>query len=1456
MKIQVMATLLLLILMTACGGSGSKTNTPVKTVSNLHTLSGVAQKGPAQPNASITLYELDHKAKRTGRKLTTKTIGKQGAFAFQIPKSWGDTLGSFAEIIFIGHFFNESIGEISANPVQLSAFTLLNSNRSNQVISINILTTLLHFRTKNLIAQGHSFSVAQQSAATSLQNLMGVVADIARKADLTRLSYPKENSVLLFLSGAIAELSQHYNTPVQRIIDQIATDFAMDGQLSGLGAQWEQRLQQMAFGLETNKTEKYSAYLQNHLGKGYELLPNASHLPKQIRITSRPVADAGADQIVPPSAVVNLSGLKSHDVDGGKVDYAWFQTDQNGSAVTLNNRLIASPQFKAPNKLDQTLWFTLVVTDKNKVTDTDTIKISTAEVLPTIDNLPEVVDKKGNTLKDSILVKEGGTITFSLFVNNPVKKGLHYSLRSLASNGTVQFPAQGAGEIDEVVASYQHNGSETQADVFEFEAKDDRNNAVSRRINVVVTPVNDTPVGVDDQVTTFMNHGVNIAVLSNDTDPESDSLSVVGIVIQPTHGKVDFNNGVATYLPNKDFLGTDSFDYQLTDGDKTTTANVFITVNDIPNKPPIANNDASVTRVNQPVVINVLANDSDPDKDNLTVLIDRNADHGTTQVNINNLVIYTPDVGFSGNDSFTYTLSDGRGGEDTATVSIIVTPNQSPIAVIDLVSTNENESIDISVLENDSDPDGNKNDLAISSFTNGIKGAVTQKSVTKLTYTPNMGETGEDHFTYTIVDKDGGTATANVKITINSINKRPQAVDDSATTTELTLVNIPVLDNDSDPDNDALSITFVGTPQHGITNLKADKTIDYTPEKEFSGTDTFTYIITDGKGLTASATVTVSVNTVNKAPVALDDSATTMEITLVNIPVLANDSDPDNDVLIITFVGTPQHGIANLKADKTIDYTPEKEFSGADTFTYIITDGKGLTASATVTVSVNAVNKAPIALDDSATTMEVTLVNIPVLANDSDPDNDALSITFVGAPQHGIANLKADKTIDYTPEKEFSGTDTFTYIITDGKGFTASATVTVSVNAVNKAPVALDDSATTMEITLVNIPVLANDSDPDNDALSITFVGTPQHGTANLKADKTIDYTPEEKFLGTDTFTYAIANGKGLTASAIVTITVNATPNQSPKIASRSIVNYAEGREDIVLDIQSIDDNDSEGNGLYYDITGGDDKALFGIDASTGELTFNATPDFENPKDVGGDNTYTIEVTVFDSEPLTDTQSIQIIVTNVIENTAPTIISPSSVSYAENGNSIVLNIQSIDDNDSEGNGLYYDITGGADQALFGIDSTTGELTFNTSPDFENPADADGNNIYDLQVTVFDREPLTDAQEIKVTVTNVQENTAPVAVDDEYQYQVNVSTVTGNVITDNSGDNDFDPDGDPINVVPFRGTLSGGFLDLRANGRFIYSPPTAISIGNDTYVYTLKDSHNATDTATITFIAGT
>ena len=234
---------------------------------------------------------------------------------------------------------------------------------------------------------------------------------------------------------------------------------------------------------------------------------------------------------------------------------------------------------------------------------------------------------------------------------------------------------------------------------------------------------------------------------------------------------------------------------------------------------------------------------------------------------------------------------------------------------------------------------------------------------------------------------------------------------------------------------------------------------------------------------------------------------------------------------------------------------------------------------------------------------------------------------------------------------------------------------------------------------------------------------------------------------------FTIAGGK-----IVITVT-DVDENAAPVISSSATALAAENQT-AAIDVIATDDNDSEGSGLTYSRTGGADQTLFNLDASSGVLTFPNAPDFESPADADGNNDYEVQVTVTDTGGLTDVQDIVITVTDVDENTAPVISSSATASVAENQTE-AIDVKATDDSDSEGSGLTYNKSGGADRALFNLDGSNGVLTFADAPDFELPADADGNNDYEVQVTVTDSGGLTDAQEIVITVTDVDENTAPI-----------------------------------------------------------------------------------------------
>lgn len=552
-------------------------------------------------------------------------------------------------------------------------------------------------------------------------------------------------------------------------------------------------------------------------------------------------------------------------------------------------------------------------------------------------------------------------------------------------------------------------------------------------------------------------------------------------------------------------------------------------------EPPEAEDDTASTTEDTAVTIDVLANDEDPDGDALSVT-SASALNGSVAVGTSGTLTYTPNPDFSGTDWIRYGVEDGDGDSDDAFVTVnVIAANDLPVANGDATSTVEDTLVTINVLGNDSDIDGDPLSVTAASATNG---SVAVGAGGSLTYTPNANFAGTDTISYTISDGAGGTASASVSVIVAAVNDAPVAVGDTASTVEDTPVTFSVLANDTDVDGDPLSVTSASAT-NGSVAIGAGGSLTYTPNADFAGTDTISYTISDGAGGTASGSVAVSVAAANDAPVAVADTATTAEDTAVTIDVLGNDTDVDGDPLSVTSASAT-NGTVVVETDGSLSYTPNADFSGTDTITYEISDGAGGTATGSVAVSVGAANDAPVAVDDTASTAEDTAVTIDVLGNDTDLDGDPLSVTSASAT-NGTVVVAADGSLTYTPEADFNGTDTITYEISDGAGGTATGSVTVSVGAVNDASVAVDDTASTLVDTAVTIDVLGNDTDLDEDPLTVTSATAP-NGTVVVAADGSLTYTPNAAFTGADVISYEISDGAGGTASASVAVDVLAPP--------------------------------------------------------------------------------------------------------------------------------------------------------------------------------------------------------------------------------------------------------------------------------------------------------------------------
>ena len=854
---------------------------------------------------------------------------------------------------------------------------------------------------------------------------------------------------------------------------------------------------------------------------------------------------------------------------------------------------------------------------------------------------------------------------------------------------------------------------------------------------------------------------------------------------------------------------------------------------------PLAYDGAATTAEATPVAITLTGNEFDGDT--LVFTIASSAANGSlgaiTPVSaVAASVTYTPAANYNGDDSFTFRVADDDGNTDTATVNITVTAvNDAPVAVADSYSTDEDmplSSAPGSVLDNDTDADGDT--LTAVLVSGPDDGNLVFNTDGTFTYTPDANFNGTDSFTYRADDGNVLSGVATVTIAVNPVNDVPVAVADSYSTDEdTTFVSAPasVLNNDNDVDGDTLTAVLVTGPGDGDLALNTNGTFTYAPDADFNGTDSFTYRASDDSSGSAPATVTIAVMPVNDAPVAVADSYSTDEDTaFVSAPdsVLDNDIDVDGDSLTAVSGAGPSNGTLMLNPNGTFTYTPAPNFNGTDSFTYRANDGNALSGPATVTISVAAVNDAPVAMNDTYGTDEETpLISDPesVLDNDTDVENHALTAILVSGPANGDLTLNLNGTFIYTPASNFSGSDTFTYRANDGDLNSNVATVTIMVNSVNDAPVANPDSFTTNENTPLDSgenSVLDNDDDPENDTLTAVLDGDPSNGTLTFNSDGTFVYTPAPNFSGTDSFTYHANDGSLNSNTTTVTITVTAVDD--PPVAANDEATLIEDAAAAAIDVLD-NDTDNDGGPISISSVTQPDNGGVVITSGGADLTYEPDPDYCNDGVPTDDFTYTLA-------PGGDTATVSVTVTCV--NDAPVAVADSYSTDEDTPFDSAPDSVLENDDDVEGDSLTAVlVTGPADGNL--MLNPDGTFTYTPAPNFS------GTDSFTYQANDGNQD--SNVATVTITVTAVDD--LPVAVDDEATVIEDAAATAIDVLN-----NDTDIDGGPISISSVTQPDNGEVVITNGGDGLTYEPNPDYcndDAPTDDFSYTLTPGG---DTATV------
>ena len=791
-------------------------------------------------------------------------------------------------------------------------------------------------------------------------------------------------------------------------------------------------------------------------------------------------------------------------------------------------------------------------------------------------------------------------------------------------------------------------------------------------INVTVKEsANEPPVANADHLVVREGASASISPMANDTDPNSDTLRLVSVDDVPAGITAVMDSTAGTITVDGNTAGTYYLSYTITDG--PTTATGIIRVDVAPtgsDLPPSTEDDLGVLPDGGQVLVDLLANDSDPTGGVLTVQqldVPPGSPLAVALVN-RQMVRVTAPSGLSNPASFTYTVSNGV-ATASATVTILPAPANTESAPPELnddsLVVRVGDVASVSVLDNDRSPAGLK--LTVSSeLQHEIPADLGSVFVSNNVVRVRGGSRpGSGRIVYTVSDTAGNVASAVVNLTVVAMdedtNTAPRPKDVVARTVAGHKVTIPIPLEGIDAEGDSVTLVGMASSARLGTVTQVGSNFEYTPGNDVQGTDSFTYVVEDALGKQAIGGIRVGVAprpSLNQAPVAMPDSVRVRPGTKVSVAVLANDIDPDGDPLTLAqgSVSAPSGIDVTERSGRIVFTAPQQE--GTHVISYAIEDGAGGRAEGvcSVVVTPTAPLLAPIARDDEVSLADVQAasgsVSVDVLRNDEDPDGDIQDDTL-SSPDSGIGTSGGTLTIPLSPKPQ-----TVIYTVTDHDGLSASAVVRVPGTEITRPT--LDTRALPIKVTAgVTKEIALNDYILTRSGRSVQLTGDSKasaglgwDGSTLVKDTRTLTYTALEDFSGPTSIIVEVTDGSdssdatGIVSTLALPVLVESAHNRPPRIVpTRVDVAAGEDASQIAMDQWVSDPDGDDPAGMTYTIT---DKQVEGVSASASGSTLSVSADAEAPKGQAGQ--LTIEVT--DQQGASASASVPV---NVIASSKPLV---------------------------------------------------------------------------------------------------------------------------------------------------------------------------------------------------------
>ena len=947
--------------------------------------------------------------------------------------------------------------------------------------------------------------------------------------------------------------------------------------------------------------------------------------------------------------------------------------------------------------------------------------------------------------------------------------------------------------------------------------------------------------------------------------------------------------------------------------DLRAAADLLAVLPSSPNQLPIAFNDSITLPEDTALKFDAIQNDKDPESDPLRVVgvVNAAGNAGSAVLGVDGQITYTAigkfdslGAGERANESFTYVVSDGRGGSDEGRVDVQITGvNDAPVARADQISVGQNQSISFNPLSNDSDIDHNDS-IQITGVSSqqgnaGIVGigldgkTLTYTAAGKFDSIPR-GQATSETFTYTIADKAGATSTAQVNVTISGDNDKPVVVNDTIAVTEDQAISFNPAGNDTDPDQgDKVRVSAVSNPatNKGVAQVDGSgNQVTYSAINHFESLpeggiaqETFSYTAVDNNGGSSPGTVTVNITGVNDAPVAVNDAIEVTENNNLTFKASGNDREVDTgDSIRTVSVSNPagNKGTAILNAQGDVEYRTNGAFEelpvgakSTESFTYEVADNLNAKDQGRVDVTVVGVNDAPVAKSDTATVSEDQSIVIDPIANDSDVDRgDVLQLASATAVSgsKGQVTTSAGRVI-YNAEGRFdslapgeTASESFSYQVKDNNGGFATSTVAVTIEGKNDNPVANPDSFSVSQGASVNINPVSNDTDVDNgDVLKVSAVNNRPgaKGAVSVDGNGNVSYSAVSGFeylakgeSSQETFDYTVADKYGGSNRGQATVTITGG-NDAPVAADDQIViseeQLLEAADGLLLaNDRDVDNRDSLKVSAASDAPGNNSRGALSFESSSGRVIYNPAGKFDNLAE-GQSTDVKFNYTVTDKEGASSSAQANVLITGV--NDAPVAVNDTlALKQGETTSSFnpAANDTDVDNGDTRRVIGVINPTTNLGQATLNTINNTVSYTAGSA---FNYLAAGQTKTETFSYTVEDRYNGSDRGDVSVTITGV--NDAPEAVDDV------VKVGAGQSLRFDPTSNDRDVDqGDALRVSSVslgnlaRGAISigsDGKLFYESSGKFDFLPQGSSAV--ETVNYTISDKLGAQSSGKINVV---